>query len=397
LKPFNIRFCPSYVRFFAVKTPRIVSIETFQHSVGWIEWVFVKIRSDDGEEGWGEASLHGPVAPVIEAIRAYAEHLIGQEATEPESHWYRLHNAWRWRGGAVFMTAMSAIDVALWDMEARRLGVPLYRLLGGAHRKELRLYASHWLQDVKTAQEAFDGAREAVRRGFLGFKFCPFSFERMRNDPFGAIRHTSEIMAAAREGAGPETEIYIECGELLSPRTAPAMLKALEPHRPAWIEEPFPFEGPHAIARLQSETDIPVAVGERLLSRSEFRELLEKGGCRVVQPDVMHGGGITELRKIAALAEVYQVTVAPHNPGGPLCMAASMHFAASIPNFLVLEQIEPDRALRDAASEPAPILRNGYIELSDAPGLGMRPNLDALKDYPAGKTPRKERAGSLFH
>lgn len=380
-----------------MSTPVISEIETFQYSAGWIEWVFVRVRASDGAEGWGEASLHGPVSPVIEAIRAYGEHLIGQEATGPDRHWSRLYNAWRWRGGAVFMTAMSALDVALWDMEARRLHVPLHRLLGGAHRTKLRVYASHWLQDADTPQQAFDGAREAVRRGFLGFKFCPFRFEQLRDDPQGAIQRTAEIMAAAREGAGPATEIYIECGEMLSPRSAPAMLKVLEPHRPAWIEEPFPFEAPHAIARLQSETDIPVAVGERLLSRYEFRELLEKGGCRVVQPDIMHGGGFTELRRIAALAEIYQVTVAPHNPGGPLCMAASMHFAASIPNFLVLEQIEPDRALREAASDPAPAIRDGHVELSNAPGLGLRPNLDVLKNHPAGKTPRKERAGSLFH
>lgn len=377
--------------------PVITEIETFQKTIGWAQWVFVRIRDSDGCEGWGEASLHGPTSPVVAAIQEYAVHLKGQEATGAERHWSRLYNAWRWRGGAVFMTAMSAIDIALWDMEARRLGVPLYRLFGGPHRTALRVYASHSLLGAETPQQAHDEAKHIVKSGFLGFKFCPFQFEQLREDPYGAITRTSEMMAAAREGAGPEAEIYIECGEMLSPRSAPVMLDKLLPHRPAWIEEPFPFEGPDAIARLQAETPIPVAVGERLLSRYEFRELFEKGGCRVVQPDIMHGGGFTELRRIAALAETYQVMVAPHNPGGPVCMAASMHLSAAVPNFLVLEQINPDRELRDLASSPAPELRDGHVHLTDAPGLGMVPNLKALEEYGDGPIPRKERSGSLLH
>lgn len=376
--------------------PTIAKIETFKYCIGWVDWVFVRIADSDGAHGWGEGSLHGPIRPVLAAIEEYSAHLIGQEASGAERHWHRLYNAWRWRGGPVYMTALSAIDIALWDLEARRLGVPLYRLLGGPHRTSFPVYASHWLQGAKDAEEAFAGAREAVRRGFGGFKFCPFDFDLMRSDPFDSISRVKELMAAAREGAGPETEIYVECAELLSPRSAPAMVDALLPYRPGWIEEPFPFENAKAIAQLQREIPIPVAVGERLLSRYEFRELLENGGCRVVQPDVMHGGGITELKRIAALAETYQVSVAPHNPGGPVCTAASMQIAAAVPNFLVLEQIEPDRQLRDRASTNPIAFRDGRFHLSDAPGLGLEPDLDALKDFAEGDQPRKERGGSLF-
>lgn len=376
---------------------KIRSIETFKYNVGWIDWVFVKITDSAGVIGWGEASLHGPVKPVVAAIEEYAAHLIGREAYGAERHWHRLYNAWRWRGGAVFMTALSALDVALWDLEARRLGVPLYRLFGGPHRTSLRAYASHWLQQVDTPEQAYEGAREAGRRGFKGFKWCPFNFDLLRSDFYGSIQRVREFMAAAREGAGPEMEIYIECAELLSPRTAPVMIDALLPFRPGWIEEPFPFENPRAIADLQKETSIPIAVGERLLSRYEFRELLDTGGCRVVQPDIMHGGGFTELRRIAALAETYQVTVAPHNPGGPICTAASAHLAATTPNFLVLEQIEPDRELRDRASSVPLRIIDGDFKLGDAAGLGMEPNLDTLNDCAEGRIPRFERLGTLFH
>jgi galactonate dehydratase len=379
-----------------VSEPKIAKIETFKYCIGWVNWVFVRITDSDGAHGWGEASLHGPISPVIAAIAEYQAHLIGQEATGAERHWHRLFNAWRWRGGPVYMTALSAIDIALWDLEARRLGVPVYRLFGGPHREKLPVYASHWLQQVKTPEEAFEGAREAVRRGFKGFKWSPFDYALLRDDFYGSIQRVKELMAAAREGAGPQAEIYIECAELLSPRTAPVMIDALLPYRPAWIEEPFPFENAKAIATLQSESPIPIAVGERLLSRYEFRELLENGGCRVVQPDVMHGGGFTELRRIAALAETYQVLVAPHNPGGPICTAASMHLAAAIPNFLVLEQIEPDRILRDKASTEAIKFEDGYFHLSSSPGLGLEPNLEALEGYTEGDAPRYERRGSLF-
>lgn len=295
------------------------------------------------------------------------------------------------------MTAISAIDIALWDLEARRLGIPVYRLLGGPHRTALPAYASHWLQKIKTPQEAFDGGREAIRRGFKGFKWSPFDHDLLRKDLYGSILRVKELMAAAREGAGPSAEIYIECSELLSPRTAPMMVDAMLPFRPAWIEEPFPFENPRAIARLQNEIPIPVAVGERLLSRYEFRELMEHGGCRIVQPDIMHGGGFTELRRITALAETYQVMVAPHNPGGPICTAASMHLAAATPNFLVLEQIEHDREVRDRASTVPMRLADGDFHLTAAPGLGLEPDLEYLSSLSMEEVPRMERGGSLFH
>jgi len=380
-----------------VKDIAIEKIETFHFCVDWLTWLFVRITDSDGAHGWGEASLHGPISPVQAAIGEYARVVVGQAAHGAERHWYRLNNAWRWRGGAVFMSAISAIDIALWDLEARRLGIPVSRLLGGPHRTELPIYASHWLQGVESPQAAHDAARDVRERGLGGFKWCPFAFQALRNDFAGSISRTRELMAAAREGAGPEMEIYIECSELLSPRTAPAMLDALSPFRPGWIEEPFPFEGPHAIARLQAETSIPIAVGERLLSRYEFREILEKSGCRIVQPDIMHGGGFTELRRIAALAETYQVVVAPHNPGGPICTAASMHLAASIPNFLVLEQIEPDRDTRDALATRPIALSDGHVVLPQGPGLGVDLDISQLRTGTPPSPPPRERPGSLFH
>lgn len=375
---------------------KITKIETHAHWVDWCNWLFVRIETDEGLVGWGEASLHGALESVETAIREFSAHLIGEDPAGPERHWHRLYNAWRWRGGAVFMSALAGIDLALWDLEGKRLGVPVHRLLGGAHRTRLRVYASHWLRGADTPEAAQAGAREAVRRGFTAFKFSPLTREGLKADEAGAIARASEKMAAAREGAGPNVDIFIECSELLSPRTAVMLDRALQPYRPGWFEEPIPFENAAAMVRLQREIATPIATGERLLSRYEFRELLEGGGCKIVQPDLMHAGGITEVRRIASFADTYYVPVAPHNPGGPICTMASMHLAAAIPNFYVLEQMEPQREFRDRASKPAIAFENGHFVLPDAPGWGIEPDLELLKDRRFRPQPRSERGGALW-
>ncbi len=375
---------------------KITRVETFKFWVDWCNWLFVRIDTDEGISGWGEGSLHGALESVEAAIREYAPHLIGQDPAGPERHWQRLYHAWRWRGGAVFQTALSALDIALWDLEGKRLGVPVARLLGGPFRTRLRGYASHWLQGADTPEKAFEGAREAIRRGFSAFKCRPFSFEGLRDNTAAEVRKAAALMEAAREGAGPDADIYIECSEFLSPRTAVMMDEALHPYRPGWFEEPIPFENPKVMAALQRDLRTPIATGERLLSRFEYRDLLENGACRIVQPDLMHAGGFTEIRKIAALADMYYVPVAPHNPGGPICTAAAMHLAAAIPNFLVLEQMEPQRALRDRASTVPIRFEDGHFLLPEGPGLGVEPNLDALADHPFRPQPRTERPDTLY-
>ena len=375
---------------------KITSVETFKVWVDWCNWLFVRIDTDEGLSGWGEASLHGAIESVETAIREFAGHLVGLDPAGPEQHWHRLYNAWRWRGGAVFMTALAALDVALWDLEGKRLGVPVHRLLGGAHRQRLRVYASHWLSGVRTPEAAFAGAQEAVRRGFTGFKCSPFTYDGLRRNETAELRLAAEIVGAAREGAGPDADIFIECGELLSPRLAVRLDDLLLPHRPGWFEEPIPFENARAMAQLQRELRTPIATGERLLSRYEYRELIEEAGCRIIQPDLMHAGGFTEIRRIASHADTYYISVAPHNPGGPICTAAAMHLAAAIPNFFILEQMEPQRATRDRASRPAIRFEDGHFLLPYGPGLGIEPDLAALAEMPFQAQPRAERPGALY-
>ncbi|MBN9496021.1 MAG: mandelate racemase/muconate lactonizing enzyme family protein [Alphaproteobacteria bacterium] len=375
---------------------KITKIETHKHWVDWCNWMFVRIETDEGLVGWGEASLHGALDSVESAIREFAPHLIGQDPAGPERHWHRLYNAWRWRAGAVFSTALAGIDLALWDLEGKRLGVPVHRLLGGAHRNSLRVYASHWLNAKMTPDEAHAGAKEAVRRGFTGFKFSPLTHEALKADESGAIRRATEVMAAAREGAGPDVDIFIECSESLSPRTAVMLDRAFAPYRPGWFEEPVPFENAAVMVRLQREISTPIATGERLLSRYEYRELIEGGGVKIIQPDLMHAGGITEVRRIASFADTYYIPVAPHNPGGPICTVASMHLAAAIPNFYILEQMEPQREFRDRSAAPAVKFEKGHFILPQGPGWGIEPDLEIMKSKPYQPQSRVERGGALW-
>ncbi len=357
---------------------KIAKVETFTYWIEWCNWLFVKMTTDDGLHGWGEGSLHGSIPAVDAAIHELGESLIGKDPSGVERHWQAMYHAWRWRGGPVLTTAIGAIDIALWDLEGKRLGVPVYRLLGGPYRDRLPVYASHWLAGAKTPDDAFDGAREAVARGFHGFKWTAFDAEALRENEAGEIARKAEMMAAARKGAGPDTEIYVECAERLSPRTAKLAAQAFAPFRPGWFEEPIPFENHAAMVNLRQRLPVPIATGERLLTRWDWVDLLQGGGCDVAQPDVMHCGGITEVKRIAALADTHYIPIAPHNPGGPICTLASMHLAAAIPNFLVLEQMEGERSLRDELSTQPVRFVDGHFELPTGPGLGTDLNLEVL-------------------
>lgn len=275
--------------------------------------------------------------------------------------------------------------------------MPVYRLLGGPYRTELRGYASHWLAGATTPEQTYAGAQEALRRGFTAFKWSPFDPALLRTNEAHAITQAAELMAAARAGAGPDTEIYVECAERLSPRSAVLAAQALLPYRPGWFEEPIPFENPQAMVQLQRAMPVPIATGERLLSRWEVRALLEDGGCQVLQPDVMHAGGITETKRMANLADLSYVPIAPHNPGGPICMLAAMHLAAAIPNFLILEQIEDERELRDQLCTNPVRYREGMFALPTMPGLGTELLLDQLAEHRARPQPTSGSSESLWH
>jgi len=375
---------------------RVTGVKTYKFWVDWCNWLLVRVDTDEGLYGWGEGSLHGSIEAVETAIHELAAYLVGKDPAGVERHWQGMYHAWRWRGGPVLMTALAALDLALWDIEGKRLGVPVYRLLGGPYREQLRCYASHWLSGVQTPAQAEAGAREAIRRGFSAFKWSAFSRSLLRENEGRALHRATELMEAARAGAGPDADVMIECAELLSPRTAILAAQALLPYHPYWFEEPIPFENARVMAQLQRDLPVPIATGERLLSRWEFRELLEQSGCRIIQPDLMHAAGISECRRIAALADLHYISVAPHNSGGPIETLAAIHLAASIPNFLVLEQMELEQDARARICTDPPLIENGHFRLPTKPGLGTDIHLDVVESLQFKPQPVSNSTESLW-
>ncbi len=376
---------------------KIAQIETFRFWAKWKNWLFVKVSTDDGLHGWGEASLAGAIDAVEHAIHELGGALIGQDAGGVERHWQAMYHAWRWRGGAIQSSAQSALDIALWDLEGKRLGVPVYRLLGGPYAERIRAYASHWLRDAATPEAAHAGAQDAVRRGFTAFKWNPFNSVDLRHTEGDALIHEASLMEAARAGSGEGVDIFCDLGERLSPRTALAAARAFAPFRPAFFEEPVPYENARALIALKQQFPVPIAVGEHLLTRWEFREVVEGSGADVLQPDLCHGGGITEVKRVAAFAETYYLTVAPHNSGGPIATLASLHLAASIPNFYILEQMENERGLRDSICIHPLQLVDGYYALPTAPGLGTDLDFAAIADRSAKPVPARYSTRSRWY
>lgn len=374
---------------------KIARIETFRFWAHWKNWMFVKVETDDGLYGWGEASLAGPLDAVEGTIREIGAGLIGLDPAGVEAHWQAIYHTWRWRNGPVQATAQSAIDIALWDLEGKRLGVPVCRLLGGPYADRIRGYASHWLHNVTTPAAAHAGARDAVERGFTAFKWNPFKGTALRRSEHDTIVHETSLMEAARDGAGPAVDIFCDIGERLSVRTALAAAKAFVPFRPTFFEEPIPYENARAMIELKRQMPFAIATGEHYSNRWEFRELVEGGGVDFLQPDVCHGGGITELKRIAAFADMHFLMMAPHNSGGPISTLATLHLLAAIPNAYILEQMEDERELRNSICTNPVAFEDGYFVLPTTPGLGTDLNLDVLKDH--ASRPQPARHSTISH
>jgi len=372
---------------------QIARIETFPVPP---RWLFLRMETDTGLVGWGEPIVEGKAATVAACVAEMAPYLLGAEPQPIERHWQVLAKGNFYRGGPVLSSALAGIDQALWDIAGKDLGVPVHRLLGGPVRDRVRMY--RWVGGSTPGELAASG-RAAVDAGFTAVKCAPHG-SVTHLDSAAQLRGFVAFIRALRDEVGDDIDIGIDFHGRFSLPQARRLLPLLEPLLPFFVEEPTTPEYTRDLARLTSSTSIPIATGERLFSRWDFRDALT-AGISVAQPDVSHAGGISEVRRIAALAEAYDVAVAPHCPLGPITLAASLQLDLAIPNFLVQEQslgIEYDTGneLLDYLLDPSVFaFTDGSVAPPSGPGLGIE--IDEERVRAEARTPHDWRSPLTFH
>jgi galactonate dehydratase len=330
-------------------------------------WLFLEVHTNAKIVGLGEPVVEGRAETVQTAIKEVEPYLIGKDPRQVVHHWQAIYRHAFYRGGPVLTSALSGIDMALWDIKGKALGVPVYELLGGPTRRKVRVYA----HVSKPAD-----VKKAVAAGFTAFKTNP-SFRRRYPryiETPAQVRHAVEQFAALRKAAGDECDVAIDFHGKVSPALAKVLIRALEPLLPMFVEEPINCQNHDLMAEIARGTHLPIATGERVFTKWGFLEVLQKKAATVLQPDLTHAGGITECRLIAGLAEAYYASIAPHNPLGPISLAAGLQLAASIPNFLVQEQ----RSLGEGYIKRPFELKKGFIDIPTGPGLGIELDEEAV-------------------
>ncbi len=342
---------------------KITKLETFLVKP---RWLFLKIHTNAGITGLGEPITEGRALTCAEAVKEVEPYLVGKDPRRVVHHWQAIYRHAFYRGGPILTSALSGIDQALWDIKGKALGVPVYELLGGPTRDRVRVYAHAGTPEAM---------KSAMARGFTAFKTGPAKKRPARYiETPAAVHYAAERFAELRKVVGDDCDIAIDFHGAISPATAKLLIHALEPYQPMFIEEPCQAQNHDVMAEIARGTFLPIATGERVFTKWGFREVLEKRAATVLQPDLCHAGGITEVRLIAGMAEAYYASVAPHNPLGPISLAAGVQISAAIPNFLCQEQV----SLGEGYIKQPFKVSNGYLDLPTGPGLGIELDENAL-------------------
>ena len=335
-------------------------------------WLFLEIHTDEDITGIGEPILEGKAKTVEAAVRQFFNYLEGKDPRRIEHHWQAMYRWSFYRGGPIMMSAISGIEQALWDILGKYLDQPVYQLLGGQVRDKIKVYAH---AGGRTPEECAERSSQQVKDGFRALKIALFGATRTVDTP-RVIKDAVNKVKAVREAVGDNIDVGIDCHGRLSPSMAILMAKSLEPYSPMFLEEPCLPENVDAMVTIARSTPIPIATGERLYTRWGFREVLEKQAAAILQPDLCHAGGIWECRKIAAMAEVYYAAVAPHNPLGPIALAACLQLDACTPNFLIQEQATLGEGY---LKEPFRVV-DGFVEVPKGPGLGIELDEESIEE-----------------
>jgi galactonate dehydratase len=365
---------------------KIVNLKTFVVGAPWRNLIFISLQTDEGISGCAEATSHNKTQALLGYLEEARErYVLGTDPFDTENLFSRMYRLDYSLCASVQATALSAIEIACWDIVGKALGQPIWRLLGGKCRESIPAYANGWYTVERDPKLFAERAREVIGKGYRALKFDPFGaggLEISRPERRLAI----SLVEAVRDAVGPDVEIFIEAHGRMSPSTAVAMARELERFDPAWYEEPVPPEDIESLLFVKDHIGIPVAAGERYQTRYGFRDLVERRAADILQPDIIHAGGFLETKRIAAMAEPCFMTVAPHNSAGPGCTAASVHLAACTPNFKIQETFDDfaEPWLKEAV-RGAPQVQNGCFELPQEPGLGIELDEEIIRAHPPRK------------
>ncbi|WP_405846269.1 mandelate racemase/muconate lactonizing enzyme family protein [Streptomyces niveus] len=364
---------------------RITGISTHVVGTPWRNLTYVQVHTDEGLTGVGETRMLGRTDALVGYLReAEANHIAGSDPFAAEDLVRRMKYGDYGRAGEIVMSGIAVVEMACWDIKGKALGVPVWQLLGGKVTDRVKAYANGWYTTERTPEAYHRAAEAVVARGYRALKIDPFGTGHFELDRAGS-RYAVSLIEAVRDAIGPDTELMLEMHGRFSPATAVRLARELAPYEPAWLEEPVPPENLQALSKVAAKVDIPVATGERIHDRIEFRELFASQAADIIQPDVGHVGGILETRKLAATAETHYVLVAPHNVGGSVLTAASLQLGACTPNFKILEHFNDfaDAEIKKIVTgAPEVDPETGCFEISHAPGLGVEFDADAAAEFP---------------
>ncbi|WP_448635509.1 galactonate dehydratase [Pedobacter panaciterrae] len=361
---------------------KIRSYELFQVPP---RWLFLKIETDEGIVGWGEPVIEGKAATVKAAVEELMEYLIGKDPMNIEDHWNVMYRAGFYRGGPILMSAIAGIDQALWDIKGKFFNAPVHQLLGGKARDKMKVYS--WIGGDRPADVGL-AAKKMAEQGFLAVKMNATE-ELQYVDSYDKIDEAIKRIAAVREAVGPAFGIGIDFHGRVHKPMAKILAKELEQYRPMFIEEPVLPENNEDLREIANHVSIPIATGERMFSKWQFKTLLKEGYVDIIQPDVSHAGGITECKKIISMAEAFDVAAAPHCPLGPIALAACLQVDATCHNAFIQEQslgihYNQGSDLLDYLTDKTVFeYENGYVKIPDKPGLGIEINEEHVRKMAA--------------
>lgn len=360
---------------------RVTDIKPFVVDCFRTNFVFVKIYTDEGITGIGEGTLEYKEKAFLGALEHIREYLVGKNPLDVEQHFHNIYRDAYWRGGPVLMSALSAVEMALWDILGKHLNVPVYQLLGGKINDKVRIYVNGWFAGAKEPEEFAAKAKEAAKRGVTAMKWDPFgkSYLDISN---AALDKALRCVAAVREAVGNSVDLLIEGHGRFNIPTGIKIAKELEQFKPMFFEEPTPPDSLEALKAVRDKSPVAISAGERLYTRWDYRRFFDIMPADYIQPDISHAGGIMELKKIAAEAECRYIPFAPHNPSGPVANAATLQLAANTPNFCILEIMYSDVEWRKDITDESLEYKDGYIKIPDKPGLGIEINEEECLKHP---------------